>query len=807
MSLSRSYIAASVNTSEDLKTIAQSVALRDLSRLSLPEIEKISRLVGQIVPAGNVPGVILSGLARLPGRTPPSSDVRRDIGLLFRGVEKMLDKAVYTAFFAGPAAVIWGYQNLLRLAGKDPGASFPEGTWQFYVDYALREDTARHANETHGFDTLLRQHHVHLSPVDRITAWVMAAIHCLHQYDDLLANEWRERVYTTLLADIAKDEPGLAPYAHLYLEWQRQRPYKRSADAAPADDYPCYRRKKFDRFLAEATRELPMAIRDRWEGAIRNAEKADLPAYQRQMSLLSYLDPGEYGETRTPLPLERAHVGLIYRGRYYLIPACLPGTSRPADLQAVRAQIAALLHGPVEQPPAQLVALATCRRAALSGWRTRVDPLQVQELDRLRLAPVWLNCDPRPVELPLATIRQAERGVGDHALTIFDTGETFVFDQSHIYFDGGWGAALAEILTNEALSWAVYLRDLPPAQPGGARPYSLRFQFQPGELESVRGAPQVTPEAAAESETVNLKAILRLRKLFKRRSDLLGLTVNDLLVLYRAVHSVTYRPDPGLLAALQALAAEPATQAAAKQALAVLETAGETHPAILIPVDASQRDPRQRLYPMTFDVPLGELDFLGLHQRALELLDAYKSASGDRTQLYARFDELQRTYLSTLAGFGEVMGKAKRVAIAGESASVGTIKLLAHLPVPLQRLLDQVPEKIDLLNDIIKGREVFSNVGAVAPASTLTRFITAKDDNEKKTLAWGVITDASGVMRISLRDFRPHVSRLHAIGRQDLAGRIAQDYLESYAHGLNAYIQDLRLITISSRETRLRKEI
>ncbi|MBI1880215.1 MAG: hypothetical protein HYR94_18675, partial [Chloroflexi bacterium] len=123
-------------------------------------------LVSQVVPAGNVPGIILNGLVRLQGRKPPAKIVKRDINLLFQGVDRALDTAVYGAFFAGPAAVIWGYQNLLRLAGKDPEDSFPEGTWQFYVDYALREDTARHAIETHGFDTTLNQHKLKLNPVD-----------------------------------------------------------------------------------------------------------------------------------------------------------------------------------------------------------------------------------------------------------------------------------------------------------------------------------------------------------------------------------------------------------------------------------------------------------------------------------------------------------------------------------------------------------------------------------------------------------------------------------------------------------------
>jgi hypothetical protein len=99
---------------------------------------------------------------------------------------------------------------------------------------------------------------------------------------------------------------------------------------------------------------------------------------------------------------------------------------------------------------------------------------------------------------------------------------------------------------------------------------------------------------------------------------------------------------------------------------------------------------------------------------------------------------------------------------------------------------------------VIKGREVFSNVGSVAPTSTLLRFITAKDDNDKKTLAWGVITDAAGVMRISLRDFRPHVGLLVQAGQAELAQRISQEYLEAYAAGLNRYVVDLHMITLTS---------
>ena len=66
-------------------------------------------------------------------------------------------------------------------------------------------------------------------------------------------------------------------------------------------------------------------------------------------------------------------------------------------------------------------------------------------------------------------------------------------------------------------------------------------------------------------------------------------------------------------------------------------------------------------------------------------------------------------------------------------------------------------------------------------------------------------TDATGVMRITLRDFRPHVQQLIRADQKELAIRIAQDYLDAYADGLNTYIRDLQRITETSRETRLTK--
>ncbi len=669
----------------------------------------------------------------------------------------------------------------------------------------MREDTARHVNETHGFDTDLKRYNVKLSPIDRITAWVMGTIQCLHQYNDLLENEWRERVYTYLLTELTKEEPNAATYTRLYRTWAKQLPYRREADAGPNEPYPAYRRRKFDEFLQQATQGLPSALHQQWQSQIDMAKAESLPIYQQQMSILAYLNPAVDGETRTPIDLQQAHVAVVHQGHYHLIPACAPDSRQIADINTVREQIAALLNTPDNSQASPLVHLAKMQRSKWPELRKQLNPTLLENLDKLQYAPIIFNCDQQPRTLPLAKLRQTERGIGDHALTLFDTGETMVMDQSHIFFDGAWGAALAEILVNEAIAWGIYLNTLPAAQPAQQRPQSLNLSLEAAELALMQKAPQVTPEVSVETDNINVKAILNLRKIFKRRNDLIQLTVNDLLVLYRAIHAIKYQPNPEIVAQLKELTHNSVTQKVAANILKEIENSQPVSPALVIPVDGSQRNPRDRLYPVTFEVPLRELDLIKLHEQCMLALDGYKSGQADRSEEYADFDKIQRTYLASLAGFGAVLSKAKEIAMAGESASVGTIKMLAHMPAPLEKMLKEIPGRIDLLNDLIKGREIFSNVGVVAPNSTLTRFITAKDDNDKKDLAWGVITDAQGTMRITLRDFRPHIRALLAINQKDLADQIGQDYLDTYANGLNTYIKELRRITETSRETRLAK--
>jgi hypothetical protein len=49
-------------------------------------------------------------------------------------------------------------------------------------------------------------------------------------------------------------------------------------------------------------------------------------------------------------------------------------------------------------------------------------------------------------------------------------------------------------------------------------------------------------------------------------------------------------------------------------------------------------------------------------------------------------------------------------------------------------------------------------------------------------------------MHIALRDFRPHVRGLLNLGQGALARRLAQDYLDEYARGLNRLANELGAI-------------
>jgi hypothetical protein len=60
-----SFKRATIETAKSLQKITNSKKLRSLTKLTLPELDAVVELVSKVIPAGNVPGMILSGL-RLP---------------------------------------------------------------------------------------------------------------------------------------------------------------------------------------------------------------------------------------------------------------------------------------------------------------------------------------------------------------------------------------------------------------------------------------------------------------------------------------------------------------------------------------------------------------------------------------------------------------------------------------------------------------------------------------------------------------------------------------------------------------------
>ena len=221
-----------------------------------------------------------------------------------------------------------------------------------------------------------------------------------------------------------------------------------------------------------------------------------------------------------------------------------------------------------------------------------------------------------------------------------------------------------------------------------------------------------------------------------------------------------------------------------------LEQQREINPALLIPMDASASDPRLRLYPTTFRNPRPSL-LPGLERCDALLTRLRRHADSATRQEFER--ERQALYLE-LRSYAALLRALKQVTMRGESFTTAALRLMGHLPGAMQSLLDLIPQKIDILNEIIKGREVFSNAGQVAASSSITRFASARDDGDTKLLVWGMMSYAGGTLVITLRDFRPHVAPLFRLGRADLARVLAQDYLDTYATCVNDLIRRIQRV-------------
>ncbi|NJN17565.1 MAG: hypothetical protein HC822_15475 [Oscillochloris sp.] len=851
-------------TLQSLDSAVTDTSLASISGLGIPQIRVLKREIAEIFPASNLPAFLLQGLLQLNDRALDRERVSGDLRVLFRETRRI---GLYGTFLAAPALIIFGYQQLLTLAGKDVDSAFPDGTWQFYTEFGLREDSARHTVETLGFAQAAGK----LSLEQSASCWVAAAAFTIAHYYDLLELEWRERTaircVDLALAAAAEAHSGRLPRKaaareriiaemtaelrtqygldRLAAEWSARRPYYGPADD-PLFGYISARRSAFAAFLQRRLAGIPEAIRNDARARYEAWASRSLTAFQHQMSILATLRPDSFREHREALHPAGLCIALVVGGVYHLIPVyeqdrdghfvitprdadpgrpgqSLPlsrdaagdlydrygqpvqiersgvvrvagmqvGSLRPAPIGVIRAQVAAALKTvrPLRAGAARDLGvdqlLAAAQRARQEALYELLAPADRNVLEALRRAPIVIGWDDHDQSLPLHQLRRSNRGAGNHALSLLRAGSGVIFDMSHIFFDGLWGAILAEMMTGFAIAQISAVAGRAPAT---GSPTTLAFRGSPA-LHRAATAPTVrTPVGiGAESRSVRLAAMNTLRRKLLARE--IELTVNDLLLIARYAHAAAYRPGPAVLAALDDLAAGDNHELAA-QIVAQLEQRRSTGPVLLIPMDASALDPRERLHPTALRNPCPEL--APLLERSEQLLRAVQR-SRDQTQ-QREFEVVRTALCGELLRFGAMMRALREITTRGEGFTTAALRLMAHLPQQMQSLLDRIPQKIDVLNEIVKGGEVFSNIGQVAPSSGLSRFMSSRDDGDTKELIWGIMTDARGEMIVTLRDFRAHVDPLLAQDRFSLAELLAADYLESYTTSVNNLVRRINRV-------------
>ncbi len=881
------------------------------SKIQKRKAEEISK-----GPAGSsLLAFIRQGRTHLESRTLTQSDF----------LEFLATRGVYEAFITGPAAILTIFQ---KVRGKEADEAFPQGTWQFYTEFGLREDQARHANETLGY-------HRHIPAdareVDAASSWVYQIINTYFEYDVLLENEWTERTLLRLADEVIEEsiierilerqgeqsndlelfknikeqfkegtltkeerqeirqrfkklkgqikkenieeverERGEIKrnlgLERIRSDWVKRRPYKRDPHV-PDETYPKYRRREFLAYFNERVQNLTSLLIDRiWE-EYYDLLADDLPGYQEQMSIMYALNPERYTEKREEIPLWKAKVGFISNGYYYLIDVCArdeegnlllfdlgrpeeQGTPivlvedeegrlwdtagaqvtvnlkgeveiegehrmfllRPISPQELKKRVTEILHHSrqMELNTSDLdLMLVEAPRAEQERLRELLSARSQWELEQLRLAPIILNWDLQDLTQTLGDIRTNRRGIGDHALTIFRTDQSFVFDQSHIFFDAIWGMALSQIMTDGAIELYETFAQIPIVPPTGMlekaghqkqySAYQLFMRSNPSFEEEVKvKAYRGRQDVSVENRSVDLAKINELRHLLRPIG--INITVNDILTLYRSIYDPIYAEVVAaglgvrrkLMSRLDGvLPSGPRKLEAVKLIDDILMDMkvelGTSNPSLLIPMDASFINPKERLFPTTFRNPFVEIYTLYRQTRGLyeDLLVEYSEDTN------RAFIEKRKELCKHILGFAEYFGALKRMTMQGESFNTATIKMLAHLPPSMQSTLDMIPQKISALNEIIKGEEVFSNAGQVARGSSLSRFMSAKDDGETKKLIWGIMCDKDGQITISLRDFRKHVPIFIRIGGERLARMLAQDYLDRYARGLNSFVKEM----------------
>nr|MBN1228580.1 hypothetical protein [Anaerolineae bacterium] len=770
-------------------------------------------------------GLTLLGARRVKSRKAPK---QREFHL-----SDLADRALFLLLIGTTALILELFQRLrTRLTGK--ARRHPAGAWQWYLQTGLREDLGHFTNETTGYQ---ESHPEQATPLDDLTAWVMAVIQFLWNYEDLMGTVWDEWTLLRLINDaIAGTDQEYEPeFYRLQRKWEVARPY----DAPLNGTYADVRRAIFEDFVLPLLEGLPPETSAWVRRQHQNLAVSKREAYQKQMSLLATTESLRFRDIKKPVRLWDACIGLVIGGRYYLVhvvdhdennhpvvydysgqqwplqfdedgsplspdgeklilkdsqfyrsrDAGLVGYLDMAPASRIKWQLRSILEQSTtaaggEDHEAVDVLLAETPRVVQRRLRRMLPKMTQCSLEQLARAPVIINWDERSRDSSLAELRRAQRGVGDHALTLIRTESSFIFDQSHAFFDGAWSLAMAEVLTNAAVMWCQRSITLAPLE---APPLIGLELPSNGKFVGIARKLRQPPEISAETIIWDISNIFALRKRLLQTGT--RLTVNDLLVITRIFHAVHYKPSASVQKAIDEFGAKAHPgihRKAVKAILHSLQRGRVTNPALLIPVDASPTEPGERLFPITFRNLADNLVWIWD-----DTWDAYQdyrkhdppnTPEGlDAFQLFA----LKRTLLvGNLRAFSYILDANKSVAVRGDSINVAIMNLLVGLPPWLQMLLKEIPEKFPALNEVIRGDEVYSNVGRVSRGSSLKRFMTAKDDGNTKALAWGVMSDDDGRLIVTMRDFRPHVRPLILAGRIDLANQMAQDYVVTYTADL-----------------------
>lgn len=779
-------------TTDNIKKLLEQADLDgdpSASLLSISERNELIEEVSRIIPAGNVVSFVFNGILTTKGRERDTelnaSTARSHVKALYKGLGMMKDNLFYQLAFAGPATILSGYNMLLRLAGTTPEEFLPDGAWQFYVEFGLREDAARHHCETIAFQRLVSAKRS--QEAQQLAAWMLSAISLINAYERLLAQFWLETVQINAI----EESTGLTG---LHKAWQALRPF-----AAPTleSDLTEHRERTFQQFceyhLAQVSAEQWRTYQQQWFSPERQDERGrQSRAYVRQMSILRYLEAGEYSDECHSMPkTETYHIGIVSKGNYYLVD--IPTQLDAPTIAHIYSQAEAILNA-TDAPIAEVdQLLARVGRSNQMKLRGTLDKPQRDAITQLRKAPIIINWDSTPRQQPLTQIRNRQRGVNDHALTLHRTDGSTVFDFSHIFFDGHWALATAEMLTNEAMR---LLHLLPAQAPKSKAPTPLNLRATPKFVQQASRYPQAINNISAEY-SIPLTALHQLRKNLFTRTNI-KFTVNDLLVMYRTLYNPYYTPSESLQRALKRLPENPQTQTLIQNLNAHISSHQKQNPSLLIPIDASRHDPKERIFPITFRNPLPDLR--QEHETLLSLLEQVKQRRlfGANSQAIDHFIEQRKAYLGYLKVFSDLMQRHREIATQGQSMGTAAIRLIAGLPQPMQKIADNIPGNLSSVNEAIKGEEVFSNVGQVVSTSSLTRFASAKDDNDKKVLVWGIMTDAHGNLYITLRDFRPPVLDFARAGYPEIAAHITQDYLAGYMHGLQRFAEQMNAIISAS---------